>query len=286
MLPTLLLSLLLALGMSGCSAIKITYNNAPELSYWWLDSYLDFGEAQSLQVRSDLSVLQAWHRQSELPAYASTLEKLQRMAPSSVTPEQVCSLFADLKSRFQTVLDQTESASVALAPTLKAEQLDHLARQFDKRNQKWRGEWQDGTPTERSARRLKQLTDRAEMFYGRLEEPQLAVLRASLAVSAFDASLSYREAVRRQQDTLQTLRRLQTGTPTDIRTRVEVRTLLGRLINSPDATYRNYAEKMNQENCRTFSTLHNSTTSAQRLKVIETLRDYEADVRALMAAGR
>lgn len=286
MLPALLLTLLLALGLSGCSAIKITYNNAPELSYWWLDSYLDFGEAQSLKVRSDLSALQAWHRQGELPAYVSTLEKLQRMAPSNVTPEQVCDLSAELRTRFQAVLDHAEPTIVALATTLKAEQLDHLARQFDKRNQKWRDEWLVGSPTEPSARRLKQLTDRAEMLYQRLEEPQLAVLRDSEAVSGFDAALSYREALRRQQDALQTLRQLQTGSLIALRAKAEVHALIRRSMESPDAAFRNYSEKMIQASCKAFATLHNSTTPAQRLKVIETLKDYETDGRTLIAAGR
>ncbi len=32
-------------GLSACSAIKIGYNNLPELSYWWLDGYVDFDGA-------------------------------------------------------------------------------------------------------------------------------------------------------------------------------------------------------------------------------------------------
>jgi hypothetical protein len=285
-LLALLWTLSLTLGVAGCSAVKISYNNAPELGYWWLDSYLDFGEVQSLTLRSDLVALQRWHRESELPAYISTLEKLQRMAPANVTPEQVCDLLTELKPRFQALVDQAEPTIVALAPTLKAEQLDHLARQFDKRNQKWREEWQGGGPTERSGRRVKQLTDRAEMLYKGLDEPQLAVLRSSEAVSGFDAAVNYRETLRRQQDALQTLRKLQTGVPSAKNTRAVVHDLLGRSMNSPDAAYRSYSEKMIQESCRAFAALHNSTTPSQRLKVMETLRDYETDARTLMASGR
>jgi len=285
-LPTLLLALLLAFGVAGCSAVKIGYNNAPELSYWWLDSYLDFNATQSIRMRADLALLQAWHRSSELPVYVSTLEKLQRMAASSVTPEQVCDLFAELKSHFQTIIDQTDPTIVALAPTLKTEQLDHLARKFDKRNQKWREEWLAGSPAERNARRVKQLVERAEMLYGRLEEPQLAVLRTSVPASGFDAAFNDRETLRRQQDALRTLRALQSGTLTELRARAEVRALLGRVMNSPDATYQNYLNKMRRENCQAFATLHNSSTPTQRLKAIGTLRDYETDARALIAKWR
>ena len=285
-LPALLLTLLLALSIAGCSAVKLGYHNAPELSYWWLDSYLDFNDTQSSRVRVDLAALQAWHRSSELPVYVSTMGKLQRMAASSVTPEQVCDLFAELKPRFQAIIDQTEPTIVALAPTFKAEQLDHLARQFDRRNQKWREEWLAGSPAERSARRVKQLAERAEMLYGRLEEPQLAVLRASVVASGFDAAFIYRETLRRQQDALQTLHQLQSGTLTELRARAEVRALLGRSMNSPDAAYQSYLGKMTRESCKTFATLHNSSTPTQRHKVIETLRNYETDAQALMALRR
>ena len=48
----------LALALAGCSAIKLAYNNLPEVSYWWLDRYVDFTEGQSQQVREELSRLQ------------------------------------------------------------------------------------------------------------------------------------------------------------------------------------------------------------------------------------
>jgi hypothetical protein len=208
---------------------------------------------------------------------------MQRMAPANVRPEQVCELSSMLKAHAQTLVDQAESTVVALAPTFKTEQLSHLGRQFDKRNQKWRAEWLEGSPTERSARRIRQLTDRLEMLYGRLEEPQLAVLRASGAVSAFDASVGYRETLRRQQDALQTLRQLQTGTATELQVKAEVRALLVRSMKSPEPAYRNYQEQMTWESCRAFAALHNSTTPAQRRQVLETLKDYETDARTLMA---
>ena len=277
---------MLALGVSGCSAVKAGYNNGPELSYWWLDSFLDFTEPQTLKVRSDLAALQDWHRSSELPVYVNMLEKLQRMAPSNATPEQMCDLFAELKSRFQTVIDQAEPSVVALAPTITAVQLEHLSRQFDKRNRKWREQWVDGTEAQRNSRRVKDLVERSEMFYGPLEDPQLAMLRASVVASGFDANLNYRENLRRQQDTLRTLSNPQGATLTEIGLKAEVRALLARTINSPDATYQSYSKKLTQESCKAFATLHNSTTPAQRVKVMETLRNYETDARALMARKR
>ena len=46
-----LLALLL---LGGCSAVRIGYNQAPTLAWWWLDGYLDFDAAQAPQVKAAL----------------------------------------------------------------------------------------------------------------------------------------------------------------------------------------------------------------------------------------
>jgi hypothetical protein len=279
-----LLLALMSLWLAGCSAVQLGYQQAPELGYWWLDSYLDFNESQSLRLRADLNALQAWHRQSELPNYIKTLDKLQKMAPLEATPEQVCGLYAEFKTRLQVTLDQFEPTVSALAPTLKPVQIEHLARQFEKRNQKWRAEWIELTQAQRHARRLKQLKERSENFYGQLEEQQLAVLRAGLSAAPLDMNLSYQESQRRQQDILQTLRQLQNAKPGASGVQAAMRSLLERSMDSPDPAYRSYMEKVTQAHCRTFAALHNSSTPAQRLHLLETLKDYQADAQALLAA--
>ncbi len=279
-----LLLTLMALCLVGCSAVQFGYQQAPELAYWWLDSYLDFNESQSLKLRADLTALQAWHRQTELPIYIKTLDKLRKMAPLDATPEQVCGLYTEFKTRLQVTLDQFEPTVSAIAPALTPGQIDHLTRQFEKRNQKWHDEWIDLTQAQRHARRFKQMKERSEGFYGRLEEQQLGVLRNGLLATPLDMSLSYQESQRRQQDILQTLRQLQGAKPGAPSVQVAMRGVLERSIDSPDPAYRAYMEKVTQAQCRTFAALHNSSTPAQRLHLFETLKDYQTDARDLLGA--
>ena len=278
--------LLAVLLLSGCSAVKLAYHNAPELSYWWLDSYLDFTPAQSSRVRSDLTALQSWHRQHELPLYAATLEKLQAMAGASVSAGQLCAVAEELRPRLQALLDSAEPTVLAISPTLTMAQMAHLTQQFDKRAEKWRQDWLAGTALERRERRLKQLLERAEPFYGRIDKAQRALLQNAVADSLFDADLNHREALRRQQDTLQTLRRVQGRKPDEPGVRVEMRGLIERAMSSPDMEYRNYASRMQLETCTTLAALHNSSTAEQRRHLMEALKDYESDARALMTNPR
>ena len=79
---------LLAAGLTltGCGAVRLAYNNAPDLTYWWLDGFLDLDSAQSARLRNDLNALQAWHRKEELPAVAEMLKNLQ----AAVSPARGC----------------------------------------------------------------------------------------------------------------------------------------------------------------------------------------------------
>ena len=138
-------------------------------------------------------------------------------------------------------------------------------------------------PTERLARRSKTLIDRVETLYGRLESPQRAALRASVAASSYDADLAYRESQRRHTDTLQTLRLINSGGAGPERSRLEARALLERALASPDPVYRALQDKLVQDSCRTYADLHNSTSPKQRSKALETVKNYEADVRALLS---
>lgn len=281
LLPRIIGALLLVF-LGGCSTVKIGYNNAPTLLYWWLDGYVDFNDAQALQVRDSLAALQAWHRRNELPAYAELLRQMQRLASGPVTPQQVCELSAQVRTRVQSLGEQAAEGMSRVVPTLQPAQLRHLALQFDKHNQTWREEWLDGTPAELAARRLKKAVERAESFYGRLEEPQLALLRQSIAASAFDARLAWRERLRRQQDMLQVFREHRNGDRA-AHVKAEILALQQRNLDSPDAAYRAQFERMVLDSCRTLAALHNSASAAQRRELLQTLQDYETDVRALIS---
>jgi hypothetical protein len=194
------------------------------------------------------------------------LDKLQRLTPGNVTPDQLCELYNEFLPRLNAAADQAEPTLTAVTLLLKPEQLAQLARQLDKRNETWREDWLDGTPGERRARHVKRLVDRAESLYGRLDATQRATVREAVAASQYDAEMSYRESQRRHTDTLQTLRLIQSGGLGAERNRLEARGLLDRAVNSPDPIYRSQQIKL--------------------LQALETLKGYEADLRSLMAQRR
>jgi hypothetical protein len=270
--------------LSGCSTIKLVYNNSDDLIYWWLDGYADLQGEQKQFTRDALSDLQRWHRQQQLPEYVALLKRMQALAPNDITPAQVCAATEDMKSSFIRVLRHMEPASAQLASQLKPEQLRSVRQRFDKTNKTWREDWLDPNAEERLRYRTKQATNRLEDFYGRLDKPQRDALHQWLSSSMFDPAFSYAERERRQADTLQTLQRIaQEGPAKQEPAQALLRALVERNFNSPNERARAYSKELWNENCAGFAKFHNSTTPAQRERMVQALRGYEQDFKTLMA---
>ncbi len=284
-------ALVLAALLPACSAVKMGYNQLPTLAFFYLDGYADFTDAQSLQVKSELTRLHAWHRQTQLPAYADLLDKLQTVLQGNITPAQVCAVWPDVRRQLLAVPSQAEPAMAALALSLQPEQLQHMQRKFARGNADYRKDFIDAAPAAIRAKRYEQAASRADMLYGPLDEQQLRRIGQLVDPSGFNAPLVYAERLRRQQDTLQTLRAISaanTAANTAASTaavQTQLRALLDRTLASPEPAYRSYIDKNTQENCRAVAELHNSTTDVQRRKAMRVIRGYAVDFRTLAGQG-
>jgi hypothetical protein len=281
-----LLATVALLLLPACSAIKLAYNNAPEFAYWWLDGYVDFQSEQSFRAREELSKLLVWHRNEELPKIAELLRKVQPLAAADLAPAQVCSLFDESRGRYEAVTRQAEPAAVWLVMNLQPQQMAHIESKFSKINDQWRKDWLQLTAAERFEKRVKSNTERAEEFYGKLEDKQLAALRGALEASQFDAVLNMAERQRRQQDLLQTLRKASGAVPGSAKPAAaevltQLRAYRERVTRSPNAAYEAYSANLTKESCASFAALHNSTNAEQRKRAVGRIAAYERDAREL-----
>ena len=286
-----IITVLAVLTLSGvlvaCSAVKAVYSQAPELAYWYLDSYVDFNGAQSLQVKAGLNKVQAWHRQTQLPAYIEVLQTLQQRLPSNVSAAESCEIYSDVRGKLMAVSSQMEPTAAAIASSISVSQLQQMETRFAKSNAEYREDFIDGTAQEKRNKRLKKAVKRAEMLYGDLQEEQLAAIAQGIDRSRFNPVLALGEWQRRQQDVLKTVRSVSENLPAAAtptapeKTRQAVRALIERSAESPDPGYRNYLKALTEQTCQSFAEFHNKTTPAQRKRAVETLKSYEQDFRAL-----
>jgi hypothetical protein len=274
--------------LSGCSAVRIGYNQAPTLAWWWLDGYMDFNAEQAPRVKEALNQWFAWHRTTQLPDYANLLATAQVQVMQPATPAQVCRWADDLRSRIAVAFAAGVPLAADLLPSLKAEQLVHLERKYRKSNQEFEEEFLQQQDDERLKASVKRGIDRAEMLYGRLDERQRQLIAAGVAASPFDPAAWFAERQRVQSETLQTLARLSAGGPAraDRESNLAgLQALALRVQRASALDYRAYQQRLTEYNCAFFAQVHNSTTPAQRQTARAKLKGWEEDLRALVAQG-
>lgn len=278
------LVLLALAALGGCSSVRLGYNNGAWLTWWWLDGYVDFSAEQAPQVRRGLEQLFEWHRATQVPAYAALLASAQTQITEPTTPALACRWQEQVRELLEPTLQRALALAAEQLPGLSEAQFRHIAQRYAKGNEGMRDEFLQPDAAERRAASVKRVLDRAERLYGRLDEAQTGIIRDGVTASPFDPELWLNERQRRQRDVLATLRRLAAAHADADERLAALRMLLAYTERSPDPAYRSYQLKLTQYNCAFAAQIHNATTPAQRLRAREVLKDWEDDLRSLIAA--
>jgi len=286
-----LLAVASALALAGCSMVRLTYDQAPNLVYWWLDGYVDVSGEQTPKLREAIDRWFAWHRRSQLPEYAALLARAQREIVEPITPAAMCAWAAEAEKQLDLALEGAVPAAAELMLTLTPEQVQHIERHMAKGNAEARDDFLQADPNERKAASLKRSLERFENLYGRLDGGQRDRLDALLAKSSFDAERWLAERRLRQRDMLQTLTTVSAAGRAGgdraaalQQAQAAARVLIERSTRSPRADYRAYQQRLVQDNCALAATMHNAMTPAQRQSARVKLKGWEDDLRALIAA--
>jgi len=279
-----LLFLLLGPALTGCSALRLGYGNASQLSWWWIDGYFDFSREQAPQVKQTLDKWFDWHRGSQLASYATLLSAAAQQAPEPLTPALACQWQDRIRAQLDPAISRAVLDFADLVPGLGEAQFKHMEQRYLKSNDDLRGNFLQPDAAERQRESIKRTVERAERIYGSLADAQLKVITAGITASPFSPELWLAERQRRQRDTLQTLRKLVAERADRDQRVAALRALVSRSERSPNPDYRAYQLRLLDYNCALVAQLHNATTPAQRQKARANFQGWEADLRSLVQA--
>jgi len=269
--------------LSGCSAVRLAYNQAPELTYWWLDGYFDFNDQQAPQARAALTGWFAWHRGTQLGDYAALLALAQRDVQADATAEQVCRWWDELRRRLEQAFEQGIPALADLVRTLQPEQVQHIERRYQKADEDFKADFLQAARADRLEASIKRTVSRAETLYGRLDDAQRATVARAMARSPFDAQLWMLERQARQREIVRTLKMLLAERADAARVQAALRVFAAHAAQSPRENYRAHSRQLTDYNCAFVAQLHNTTTAEQRRRAAEKLKGWEDDLRSLAA---
>ncbi len=266
--------------------LRTGYNQGPQLVWWWLDGYIDFNNAQTPQAKEAIRQWFDWHRTTQLPQYAARLSDLSHQINDSVTSDQVCGWYEDLRSIFAPALDHAMHVGAPLVPGLSEAQLRHLEQRYAKGNDEFREDYLQTVIADRRNASIKRSVKRFENFYGSLNDAQKRLIADGIAASPFDAEAWLAERQRRQSQTLLTLRQLIAESTAIEHVAASLRMLTEQIERSPDSGYRVYQEKLTEYNCAFMADVHNSTDDRQRRHASDKLKNWGTDLRMLGTGTR
>lgn len=269
--------------LAGCSAVRLAYNQADQLSYWWLDGYFDFDDTQTPRIRQAIASWFAWHRRTQLPDYADLLVRAQKEVLADTTPAASCAWWTIARQRAEAGYEQALPALAEQVISMKPEQIEAFQRQQQKSNETFRDDFLQRDPKKRLAAGIERGVDRAEMIYGSLDASQRALIERQTAASPFDPEATLAERKLRQAELLSILKSASASGGDRQKVQALLRDYGQRWITSPRPAYRAYTDQLTAFVCDAAAVFHNTTSRAQRQHGADKLKGWEADLRALAA---
>ena len=158
--------------LSGCSALRLGYQGAPQLTWWWLDGWFDVDSTHVPRVKASIDQWFEWHRRTQLAEYAAWLSAVERRLDGPADAAQMCQWFDQGRRLLQPALDRALDAAGDLAPVLGPAQLAHLEQRQAKAMAEARREFLQPDAQSRQEAAVDRLVQRAERLYGRLNDAQ------------------------------------------------------------------------------------------------------------------
>jgi hypothetical protein len=270
-------------GLSGCSAVRLGYDQGPFLVHWWLDARLGFTSEQSARTKDALGQWFAWHRATQLSDYASWLARTRGEAAAAISPQQACRWSDDLRQRLDPLMERVLPIAAEVVPTLSAAQWDRLERRLEEDDTKRRKDFLQPRTEQRWEASTERAIERFETFYGTLEPAQRALVTASVRSSPFDPARWWAERQVSQSQMIAALRKLSGDRRPREQVAADLRQVMERRWVAPPSDGSGYRERLALHQCELAAAVHNAATPAQRRHLADKLQGWEGDLRALAA---
>ncbi len=265
LLNQLILALVAALLLQGCSAVRLGYGNADSLARWWIDKYVDMSPEQDALARERLARFHAWHRKTQLPDYVAVLRQGQKFVTGQPTAGDALALGDGMIRRGRVLAEQATPDIAEFLATVTPAQIERMAERVAERNADYAKEAQlaDGESGRRKAR-YKRLLERTEYWFDDFSGVQKTALRRLIDGQASGSQFWYDERLRRQRDWLDLVRLVQRDRPSRERVMELLRDYAARFDMPTDPARLAQAMALRRAAAELAVAIHALTTPEQR----------------------
>lgn len=161
----------------GCS-VKGVYNNADRLARWSVSDYLDMDSAQRDYFDREFAVFMYWHRTTQLPVYAGTLEELEAVTRDGADAAEIQALLDDMFGWWEAIERQGLPMATELMLSLTDAQLARLPEKLAADNEELAEDEAGLSLEEIQEHWWQEYTDGFSRFSGKLSSEQKAHVAA------------------------------------------------------------------------------------------------------------
>lgn len=267
-----LLALLAACLLSGCSMVRLAYENADSYLRYRAGAYLDVHGEQAQELEAAIDAFHDWHRKQALPQYARLAGEAAQRVGDGVTPEDLVWGYDSLIAQARISVREAAQRIAPLLGRLDAQQIAHIESRLAEENRRFAKEFLRGAERARRERRAERLVRRLEDWVGRLAEAQVERVRQYSERAPLLAEMRLRDHQRLQAAGLALLRAHEVETLPEFVTYWE---------RGRDAAYVAAIEDSRRELFAMLLDLDRTLTPGQRAQALANLRRYAADFQLL-----
>ena len=273
-----LLSLLGLLGLQGCSMVTLGYGHLDTFTLYLVRDYIQPEPgAQYNDVRSAVQRLHQWHRQRELPAYATLATEAAQRLERPLTSEDLRWVWGQFRERYQSLVRQAVREAVPTLVQLGPDQLARLEHRLAEENEKFAREFLAGDAARQRRVYSARLQSQIDDWVGSLERAQIAIIDRFVQAQQPYLRLRFEDRQRRQREALVLIRRE--------RNAAELLPLLATLLADQDSgrseEMRAAARRWEDGIGQMYLELERSMTREQRQRAQTRLRRFADDFNRL-----
>lgn len=158
---------------SGCSTIKLAYNNADFLLVYMIDDYYDLTDQQHEKVKNDIVRILKWHRKEELPDYISIISQFESKAKDGLTKEETVWTYDTMMNKYFHTVDYLFEDILSFMSVLNDRQIKAMEEKFAEDSENSRKKYLASTREEQLEKRVERTIDQAEDWLGDLSDRQI-----------------------------------------------------------------------------------------------------------------
>jgi hypothetical protein len=253
------ITIILACGLAGCSLLY-SYRNIDRYIRWSLDDYVTWDSSQESLLRTRVTSLLAWHKETQLPRYRSWLEACDRTLDGDIDVPMLAAALAQMQLFWQDTATHMQADLQRQIASMSNDQVLELTAALRSEQADLKDEYDETTLAALIKKRRREMNKTMTYWLGPLQEDQ-ALLIDAWAKALIDGRLHWlNNRDRWTQAFLQALQHRQE--PEVLAAKIHI------LFVTPQENwtreYRELSEHNRELTLQLLADLHNSRTPKQR----------------------